>query len=1126
MMKLADKVGVGRRFQRAVRVDTDVSVASIAGFIATPTAVNVLMTTARHVGERGQGAFTWTGPYGCGKSSLATVFAALLGDEATARDAAMAVLGRDVARDIVAAIGGNEPGFRVIPVVGSRRDAESAIRDAATLAGIATSRGGIVSALAKAAQTGSKILLILDEMGKLLEHASIEGGDVHLFQELAELASRSRGRFIVVGALHQAFDDYAHRLAREARDEWLKVQGRFIDVPVNLAGEEQLELVARAIESDVEAPASLPAEAVAAAVSAGRRGATDALAGRLRRCWPLNPVVACLLGPLSRRRFGQNQRSIFGFLNSAEPYGFQDFLATTEAGSGALYDTDWLWSYLRSNLEPSILASPDGHRWSTAVDAVERCEARGADPAQVRIVKTVALVDMLRDRSGLVPSPDVIAAANPDLAPAKIERFVEGLRSWSILIERRHLGAVSIYAGSDFDLDEALAVARAEAGDLDLSHLRTIGVLAPVLAKRHYHVTGALRWFDVDVATLDEAEERIERYGPARGATGLFLLLLNVVGEDKRRVANRMARLREAVGDRPIALGLASDGYSIRELASELVAYDRIQATRGELRGDPVARRELAGAASRCSAELEERLRASLDATSWEVPVLTGEGIEISGSAGGAARLAAIASEIADRLYEDSPRIANELLNRTKPSSNAVAAARALMHAMVGRTTEARLGIDNFPAEGGLYASILEDAGLHREVEGVFAFAVPSGEDRCHLLPAWKAADTLFASAGPGASLGQLYALWRGRPFGMRDGVLPVLALAYVLSRLERITVYLDEIFVPSPSDFMVDRLLQNADAVRLRWSEYSEEQVATVAGVAKVVSTVSGTLMSSGDPLAVSRSLVGMVRAVAPWSLRTTRLSPTAQRVRDLAKQASDPNKLLLDDLPHLFGASVAPTGSAQEISAAVDTGLRELLTAYDAMLAELSSTLLGELRATGDVEDGFAELYERARTVLSLTGNYRLDAFATRLSAFDGSTEAIEGLASLAANKPTREWADRDVDAARIELAALSQEFLRAEGLAHVKGRRARRVRIAVFVSEPGRPALVKQEVSVNDRERLRAGDIAAEMIEHLRLADVPRSVAIAALAEVMARVAEAEDGIGGVVPIEDGRRRSPAS
>ncbi len=1115
-MKLVERVEVARRFQRAARVDFDVAASSLEGFITTPTAASVLQSTARQVGERGQGAFTWTGPYGCGKSSLASAFAALLGSEPSARAAAAAVLGPGLVADIYDALGGGKPNYILVPVVGARRDAEGAIADAMSAAGVKPTKAGVVADLVAATRSGRRVLLLMDEMGKILEHAAMDGGDVHIFQELAEAASRTKGRLLVIGILHQAFDDYAHRLAREARDEWLKVQGRFVDVPVNLAGEEQLELISRAIVSRDAEPDARSAQTVAEAVTAGRRGSVEGLRVRLERCWPLNPVVACLLGPLSRRRFGQNQRSIFGFLNSAEPNGFQDFLSVSEVEDGALYDTGWLWSYLRANLEPSILASPDGHRWSTAVDAVERCEARAADPAQVRIVKTVALVDMLRERSGLVPSMQVIGAANPDLDSTQIDRLIEGLKSWSILIDRRHLGSVSIYAGSDFDLDEALARARSDSGDLDLSHLRTLGVLAPVLAKRHYHATGALRWFDVDVATTEEAAERIEKYVPQKGATGLFLLLLNANSEDKRRLARTFSRLCEQVGERPIALGLASDGYCIRELAIELVSYDRIQVTRSELRGDPVARRELAGAMARCAAELEDRLRASLDSTVWHVPVLTDAGVELSG---GAARLAAIASEIADRLFSESPRISNELLNRTKPSSNAMAAARALMHAMVGRPTESRLGIKDFPAEGGLYASILRLAGLHLEGSGGFRFAEPSGSDPCHLRYAWKEADAMFTAARSGASVGSLFELWRARPFGMRDGVLPILALAYLMSRLDRVTVYLDDVFTPAPSDFLVDRLLQNPNAIRLRWSDFSDQQVENVAAVARVVSTIGGNFVPPNDPLAVSRAIVAMVLSADPWTLRTTRLSAEGRRVRDLAKKASDPNKLLLDDLPRLLANGDSPGGSV-DLGSVVDAGLRDVLTAYKRMLADVQTSMLEELRVVAD-GDGYGDLHERARTIIALTGNYRLDAFATRLSTFDSSVETMEGLASLAANKPTRDWVDRDVDAAQVELAALAQEFLRAEGLAHVKGRRGKRVRIAVFVSEPGHPALTTQEVSVSDRERTLANELATEMTARLRSANVSRSVVLAALAQAITSFAEEK---GSVLPLADCRRSAP--
>src|SRR3712207_7769415 len=46
------------------------------------------------------------------------------------------------------------------------------------------------------------------------------------------------------------------------------------------------------------------------------------------------------------------------------------------------------------------------------------------------------------------------------------------------------------------------------------------------------------------------------------------------------------------------------------------------------------------------------------------------------------AGLSAIASRMAAALYPHAPRVRNELLNRAKPSSNAMAAVRLLMTAM------------------------------------------------------------------------------------------------------------------------------------------------------------------------------------------------------------------------------------------------------------------------------------------------------------------------------------------------------------------------------------------------------------------------------------------------------------
>ncbi|MBI46892.1 MAG: ATP-binding protein, partial [Marinobacter sp.] len=410
-MPLSDSVYVERRFQRSIRIDTDLqNPDALTGFICPESSAAVLSTMANHIIESGQAAFTWTGPYGSGKSSLVIALSALTAKSKAQRDQAKRAVGVDTAEKVWSSLPPGKQGWTTIPVVGQRASARKVIGDALIQNGLAYlepdegwNDTNIVQTLLNAANNISGkagLILFIDEMGKFLESAARDGSDLYLFQQLAEIASRSNGKLVVIGILHQAFEEYANRLSRDARDEWSKIQGRFVDLAVNTAGEEQIDLLARAIHSDHDSSiVSHQSLVTAETIRSHKPGVSENLAPLLENTWPLHPVVAALLGPISRRRFGQNQRSLFGFLNSAEPNGFQDFLRMSDGEE--TYSPSRLWDYLRVNLEPSIIASPDGHRWAMAAEALDRCEANGGSPVHIQLLKTIAVLDLFRERSGL-----------------------------------------------------------------------------------------------------------------------------------------------------------------------------------------------------------------------------------------------------------------------------------------------------------------------------------------------------------------------------------------------------------------------------------------------------------------------------------------------------------------------------------------------------------------------------------------------------------------------------------------------------------------------------------------------------------------------------------------------------
>ena len=1105
-MTLVEHVKVARRFQRAIRIDLDLGDPdALEGFICPQSSAEVLQTMARHVAEDGQGAFTWTGPYGSGKSSLAIALSALLNGKPSLRESAAASVGERTASAVWHAMPPRTKGWRILPVVGRRDRPAQVMGEALEACGFATKAESarwtekqVLSSLSGAAaehpRAGGGLIVFIDEMGKFLESAAHEGSDIYFFQQLAEVASRSNRRLLVVCILHQAFEEYAQRLSREAGDEWAKIQGRFVDLAINTRGDEQIDLLSRAIENDCRPKeSSYGAQRVA---ELARAYTSPQLPIRLDECWPLHPIVTCLLGPISRRRFGQNQRSIFGFLNSSEPMGFQDFLRS--ANDDERYTADFLWDYLRINLEPSIMASPDSHRWASSVDALERCQALGGDPVCVKLLKTIALVGMFRERSGLVASDKLLEVALPTYSVQEVADAIAQLKEWSLIIYRRFDDSHSVFEGSDFDIEHAVSRALDSMGGLDFNRLEALAKLQPIVAKRHYHRTGALRWFDVRILPLAEVDVAVETYVPLNGAIGAFFLAIPTAGESEAECHTICRRAAATTSEWEITVGFPQVQRDVPTLVRELLVLEQVRSDSPELQGDSVARREIEGRISHLQGHIEGALVNAFDGARW---YRRGN----HAKAFSPKELNGLASELADDRFQASPILLNELLNRTKPSSNAIAAQNVLLRAMVLHEDEERLGIEGFPAEAGLYESLLGASRLHQKTSGGWRFTIPEPhDDPCRLFPAWNAArEFLRDNMQRTVSISEVYTVWRDAPFGIKDGMLPVLLVAFILSMQSEVVLYRQGIFQSRMTDLDTDYLAKDPSTIELRWLSLSEESRWLLSCLASIVREMHPAQTLVGlEPIDVARGLVSIYDVLPMWVKRTQRLSANAKRVRELFKKANDPNRFIFDEIPDSLSGTDdlnAGTRLQQTMSSLID-GLRELREAYPSMLHRLRDTLLTELEVPSTSEAMLKELHARADNVRQLSGDHRLEAFVIRIAEFQSSDEDMESLASLATNKPVAQWVDPDYDRATVEVADLAQQFKRLEAFAHVKGRPDKRHAIALVVRTNRRSEPLHGYFDVAEVDQKGVADLVMRMKGALASSGEDRqNIILAALSEI---------------------------
>ena len=1121
MMELAKLVKINGRFQRSIRIDTDLNdIDFLTGFICPKSISDIINVMAKHIASTKQGAFTWTGPYGSGKSSLVVALSAALNGNRKLRDEAALKIGKKTSEILWEAMPPKTKGWDILPVIGQRISPCEAIGASLEARGFAPkgkikkwSDDLVLETVTKIAMESPRqkggLIIFLDEMGKFLEGAAIGQSDIYLFQRLAEAASRSNGRLIVVGILHQAFDEYAKRANRETRDEWSKVQGRFIDLAISVAPDEQIDLLSRAIISNRESQNAIYEIAVDVAeiIQSGRSNPNKILASKIEKCWPLHPVVTCLLGPVSRRKFGQNQRSIFGFLNSAEPFGFQDFIKHGDEAS--LYFPHMFWDYLKISLESSILVSSDGHRWAMAMEAIDRCErASGVLPIHLEVLKTISLMDLFRDRSGLIASKKLIVSAYQGRYSAtKIIEALNFLSNISTVIFRKHLGSYAIYAGSDFDIDSAIEEEFTSVQQVNVDLFRSISSVQPILAKRHYHETGSMRWFDVDIVPLVDLNKSIEEFKAvnesAAGSTGKFLLVVPTANESMAKAEKICKESVNLLGDE-IILGISKIAWNIVEVAREFISIKRISEERRELHGDMVAKREVKARLQETKYRLEAYLQQMLDNAVWYSSSSNNQNYS-------SFELNLLASDIASRKFDKSPRIFNELLNRHKISPNAVTAQRALLKQMVLNEGKPRLDIAGFPAEAALLESILIRSGIYTEIDGCWQFSSPHlGYDPCTIHPIWKSAlEYMKKNAKRLVSIKEIYDLWSNRPYGVKFGLLPILATAFVLTQRNKLAFYRDGVFQPRFTSLEIDVLTNDPSSIQLRWMNISEDSKRILSGLAEVVREIDPkNRLLDLEPIDVARGLISIYDSLEQWTKRTTHLSITALKIRNLFRAASDPNQFLFDDIPSIFGQDEI---GVSEVISNTREGLIELTASYSTMIDRLMQMMLNELQVPNTSPQALLELRDRAENIMHISGDFRINAFIGRLTVFFASISDMESITSLATSKPSKLWVDADLDSAYIEIASLAKEFVKLEALSRVRGRKSKRHSMTVVVGLNDSNESISGEFAVSDSE-LHQVDKVVERIEKLLSAEkcVSENIILSALARLSGKYINSSEKI----------------
>lgn len=758
---------------------------------------------------------------------------------------------------------------------------------------------------------GKNLLLILDEFGKFLEYAAKYDPDEELYfiQELAEYINDEEKNILFVATLHQNFNAYGYRLTNQQQAEWTKVQGRFNEVTFNEPVEQLLFLASErlSIDSNKKPHGFVPSfKAIKRSRSFPLRDyLTEDIAQKL---FPLDILSAAIL-TLALQRYGQNERSLFSFLESL------DHLGVAKERRSNFYSVADVYDYLKHSF--SIINTkhnPHFIQWASITTSLERAEGvfdENLEDAEA-LIKTIGLLSIFGSGAMILDDKFLSEYGKWALGIRKPEPIIQKLSKHSIIRYTRYNKRYILFEGTDLDIELAID----EAGNF----IERIGSIAEplkeyfefqvVLAKAIYYKKGTPRFFQyvvsdeiADVRVTDE----IDGY-------------INLIFSESLSVDDVKAEAQKR--NEPTLYCLYENTTEIQKILFDIKKVEKVIETNQE---DKVAVRELRNILNHQKRLLNHFVLDTFKQGSNSVRWIDAEGectitneIELN------QRL----SQICDRVYYATPTFSSELINKTKLSGAIRSAQKEFISQMIDCYDQEAWGFDpnRFPAAKSIFYSLVWDKKVSYQTQrGDYSLQAPQDESFSFL---WEKCTGFLHSTRSGRrSLRELVEILAQPPLKLKYGFTQFWLPLFLFMKRNDYALYHEDAYIPSLSLDTIEIVLKYPHQYYIKAFQVDGIDLELFKYYRRLVQQTDAT-PNNVTLIETIRPFLRLYRDLSSYSKTTTRISKEAQRLREVIAKAKDPEALFLRDIPSAFGTSKKELGNNEEKAEEFIKGLEQSIT------------------------------------------------------------------------------------------------------------------------------------------------------------------------------------------------------
>jgi len=812
---------------------------------------------------------------------------------------------------------------------------------------------------------GNRIFfLVVDEFGKFLEYASQHEPEKELYfiQQLAEFANNSDLNIVLFTVMHQNFDAYALALNQSQKQEWTKVKGRFKDITFNEPVEQLLFLASEHLSErpstkkhsmEIVSTVELLVKSKAFTVN---EDYVNEIAAKL---FPLD-VIASYILTLSLQKYGQNERSLFSFLESTDHTGLFQHIQSKEG----FYNIADVYDYLIFNYYSFLNSryNPDFGAWKAIKTALENVENTfdGDVNNYSKLIKVIGLLSINGQAGGVLDKKFLINYAEKCLSITNGELLIQNLEKKKIILFRNYSNRFILFEGTDLDIQSALIEAGSKVNDITdvVTLLNKYYPLPPVIAKKVMYETGTPRLFEYKISSepIDDVP-----VGEIDGYVNLIFNEENILNDVIQHSANN----GEAV-----LYCYYKNSKAIKELLFEIEKTERVIAENNE---DKVAVRELKNIVLHQKNLLTHKILNNFygdnSAVEW---VFKGDIVNIRSKKEFNSRLSKICNEI----YHKTPIFNNELVNKHKISASIHTAKKSYFKALVNNWDKPELGFptDKFPPEKTIYLSLLENNDIRLYTDRL-EYNTPNDKNRFDEL--WSYSQSFLESAKVSKrKLSEFKEMLGQKPFKLKQGLIDFWLPSFLFLKRDDFALFGDNGYIPYINDEVLDLLVKNPERYEIKTFVIEGVKLDIFNSYRVFLNQDSKDKLSNTNFIETIRPFLTFYKSLPDYSKNTKRLTKEGMRIRDAIATSKDPEQTFFEDFPQALNYSISKIQSSSEnlqnYSIKLQEAVKDLRTSYDELINRVEdfilSDIIGEKLVFEDYKKNLQNRYKKLRRHLLL--------------------------------------------------------------------------------------------------------------------------------------------------------------